>query len=155
MKKMSIAALARKLKRPVGYVIVPKGQVTVGLRHWHSRRPVDGPRRKLDDAVSAGALSPGRAGELWAEYVSRQVLFAEILTTLGHLDQAALTSVLLRHERASCTLGDYLVGLGILSAAAVEEALELQETLQGSIDSLLEHEAVMALDGKQKKAKVA
>jgi bacteriophage N4 adsorption protein B len=149
---VSAAALARKLKRPVTYVIVPKGQVTVGLRHWHPQRPADDPRRTLDEAVAAGALSPGTADAVWQEYVSRQVLFAEVLMSLGHLDRAALTAVLLRHERASCSLGEYMVSLGIISAAAVEEALALQKTLQGSIDALLKRETVMTVDGKIVKA---
>ena len=152
---VSTAALARKLKRPVSYVIVPKGQVAVGLRHWYAQRQAETPRRELNEAVAAGALSLRRAEELWNEYVSRQVLFAEILMSLGHLDRAALTAVLLRHERASCSLGEYMVSLGIISAAAVEEALELQNTLQGSIDSLLKREAAMAVDGVELKARIA
>jgi bacteriophage N4 adsorption protein B len=152
---VSAAALARRLERPVRYVIVPQGQVTVGLRHWHPQQPAEDPRRALDEAVAAGALSPGRADVLWQEYVSRQVLFAEILMSLGHLDRAALTAVLLRHERASCSLGEYMVGLGMISAAAVEEALALQKTLQGSIDSLLKRDAVMTPDGKVVKACLA
>jgi len=141
---VSTAALARRLKRPVAYVIVPIGQVTVGLRHWYLQQPADAPRRMLAEAV-AGGLSSDRAGELWQEYVSQQLLFAEILMSLGHLDRAALTAVLLRHERAASSLGEYMVSLGILSAAAVEEALQLQETLQGSMGALLEREHVMAL----------
>jgi len=142
---VSAAALGRKLKRPVAYVIVPIGQVTVGLRHWYLQQPADVPRRMLDEAVAAGALSPARATELWQEYVSQQLLFAEILMSLGHLDRAALTAVLLRHDRAASSLGEYMVSLGIISAAAIDEALELQETLQGSMDALLEREHVMAL----------
>jgi len=155
MDPVSTAALARKLKRPVGYVIVPKGQVTVGLRHWYPQRPAENPRHKLDEAVAAGALSPVRAEELWDEYVSRQVLFAEILMSLGHLDRAALTAVLLRHDRAAHSLGEYMVGLGIISARAVEEALELQKTLQGSIDSLLKSEAEFPVDGEEWKKRIA
>ena len=152
---VSTAALARKLKRPVSYVIAPKGQVAVGLRHWYAQRPAETPRRKLNEAAAAGVLSPSRAEELWNEYVSRQVLFAEILMSLGHLDRAALTAVLLRHERASCSLGEYMVSLGIISAEAVEEAIELQETLQGSIDSLLMREAAITVDGVELKARIA
>ena len=151
---VSAAALARKLKRPVGYVIVPKGQVTVGLRYWYPQRPAEDPRRKLDEAVTAGTLSRADAEALWQQYVSRQVLFAEVLMALGHLDRAALAAVLLRHDRASCSLGEYMVRLGMMSAAAVEEALDLQKTLQGSIDSLLKRERVTTLDAEELKASI-
>jgi len=140
---VSAAALARKLKRPVSYVIVPKGQVTVGLRHWHARRHTEDARQALDFAVAAG-LSAETADALWQEYVSRQVLFAEVLMSLGHLDGAALSAVLLRHERSTLSLGEYMVREGIVSAAVLDEALELQKTLQGSMSSLLKHTAVEA-----------
>src|SRR5206468_6534935 len=98
---VSLAALARKLKRPVSYVIVPKGHVTVGLRQWHARRRTDDARQALNEAVAAGQLTPGGAEVLWQDYVSRQVLFAEVVMSLGHLDAAALSAVLLRHEGTS------------------------------------------------------
>ena len=141
---VSVAALARKLKRPVSYVIVPKGQVTVGLRHWHAPRPDrDRAAHAGRRAVAAGQLRPAKAEELWQEYVSRQVLFAEVLMSLGHLDAAALSAVLLRHERSSLSLGEYMVGQGMISAAVLQEALELQKTLQGSMHALLEREGAM------------
>ena len=70
-------------------------------------------------AAGAGRRGRGRPGAvrtraeaLWQEYVSRQVLFAEVLMSLGHLDAAALSAVLLRHERSSLSLGEYMVGPG-------------------------------------------
>lgn len=152
---VAAAALTRKLKRPVDYVIVPKGQVTVGLRHWYPQRPTDDPRRTLDAAVAAGVLPAAKAYDVWQEYVSRQLLFAEVLMSLGHLDRAALAAVLLRHERASCSLGEYMVKLGVISAAAVDEAIELQQTLQGSLDALLKRAAVVGLDDEEWKASIA
>ena len=149
---VSAAALGRKLNRPISFVIVPKGQVTVGLRHWHPQQQTDDTRQLLDAAVVAGLVRPDNAAALWQEYVSRQVLFAEVLMSLGHLDRAALTSVLLRHERGASSLGEYMVRIGIISAAAVDEALELQKTLQGSINSLLEREAATAWPGEKVKA---
>ena len=139
---VSIAALGRKLKRPVSYVIVPKGQVTVGLRQWHARWHTDDARRALNDAVSAGRLTAPNAEALWQEYVSRQVLFAEVVMSLGHLDAAALNAVLLRHETTSMSLGQFLVEQGVIDAAVLHEALELQKTLQGSMHSLLERAGI-------------
>ena len=139
---VSTAALSRKLKRPVSYVIVPKGQVTVGLRRWYVRRQTDNPKRELDAAVGAGRLREAKAEALWQEYVSRQVLFGEILMSLGHLDVAALSAVLLRHESTSMSLGQYLVEQDVIDSAVLTEALELQKTLQGSMHSLLEREGI-------------
>jgi adsorption protein B len=139
---VSTAALGRKLKRPVSYVIVPKGQVTVGLRHWYVRHQNEDARQTLDGAVAAGQLTASEAKGLWETYVSRQVLFAEVLMSLGHLDAAALNAILLRHERSSLSLGQFMVGQGMISTAVLDEALDLQKTLQGSVLSLLKREGV-------------
>jgi adsorption protein B len=137
---VSAAALARKLKRKVSFVIVPKGQVTVGLRYWHSReQPGDG-RQALESAVAAGRISRPQADALWTEYVSRQVLFAEVLMSLGHLGAAALSAALLRHERSSMSLGEYMVGQGMISTEVLQEALDLQVQLQGTMRTLLERQ---------------
>lgn len=140
---VALAALARKLGRPVRCVIVPKGQITVGLRHWHARRRDRDPRRLLDQAVAAGQLAAVRAAELWRDYVARQVLLAEILMSLGHIDGAALKSLLLRHERTHKSLGDFLVGEGVITQATLEQALALQKALQPDMSSLLAAEGVL------------
>jgi hypothetical protein len=41
-----------------------------------------------------------------------------------------------------------MVSLGMISAAAVEEALALQQMLQGSIEALLTREAVMTVTAR-------
>jgi len=138
---VSAAALARKVKRKVSYVIVPKGRVTVGLRHWHARRPQHDERQVLEQAVASGALSRGRADAVWEEFVSRQVLFAEVLMSLGHLDAAALSAALLRHERSSLSLGQYMVDQGMVSPAVLQEALDLQVQYQGTIHDLIARES--------------
>ncbi|BCL75562.1 bacteriophage N4 adsorption protein B [Jeongeupia sp. HS-3] len=141
---VSLAAMARKLGRPVRYVIAPKGQVTVGLRHWYARNRGDDPRALLEAAVTAGLLPRDRADALWREFVSKQVLFAEILMSLGKIDAAALKALLLRHERSTLSLGDFLVGEGVVSRETLDQALRLQQELQPSMSALLQQNGVQA-----------
>jgi len=139
---VSLAALARKLGRPVRYVIAPKGQVTVGLRRWYARIRSEDPRSLLDDAVGAGLIKRERADSVWDYYVSHQVMFAEILMSRGHIDSAALKAILLQFERAQRSLGDFLVKEGVVSSETLEEALALQKTLQPSMPTLLAEEGI-------------
>ena len=139
---VAVAALGRKLGRPVDYVIAPKGQVTVGLRHFYARNKTENARGLLETAVLDGELSKAAADALWSEYVSRQLLFADVLTSLGHLDVAALRSVLLRHERSPLGLGDFLVREGIISKEVLKEALTLQADLQSSMRALFQRAGV-------------
>lgn len=134
---VSLAALARKLGRPVRFVIVPKGQITVGLRHWHARQRHADPRFLLAMTVQDGRLTAAQAQKVWSRYVCQQVLLAEILISLGHIDAAALKALLLRHERQTTRLGDFLVTEGVVSQETLAAALALQRRLQPSIEDLL------------------
>jgi adsorption protein B len=135
---VSLAALERKLRRPVSYVIALKGQVAVGLRKWYARqRGTTDPRQVLNDAVASGDLPASEVEAVWAEYVSNQLLFAEVLMSLGHLDPAALNSILLRHELSVVSLGQYLVDEKIVAPGTLHEALALQSQLQGTMEAIL------------------
>lgn len=131
---VALAALARKLHRPVAYVIVPKGLVTTALRRWHSCHPHGAdPRRVLNDAVRLGRLPVSAADELWRHHVSRQVLFGELLVAGGLVGAAAFDAALLRHERSTVSLGRFLVQEGMLDQSVLRDVLDAQERLQGSI----------------------
>jgi len=54
---ISLAALSRKLGVKIDYVIVPLGQVTVGLRHWYARHRTEDPRSLLNAAIASGKIS--------------------------------------------------------------------------------------------------
>jgi bacteriophage N4 adsorption protein B len=150
---VSIAALGRKLRRPVTYVIAPKGEVTVGLRHFYARHKTEDARGFIETAVLEGDLSRSSADALWAEYVSRQVMFADVLTSLGHLDAAALRSVLLRHEHSGMGLGEFLVQEGIISLAVMREALTLQAKLQSSMRAMFARAGVKGIWADRLEAK--
>ena len=135
---ISLAALGRKLHHKIEYVIAPLGQVTVGLRHWYARRREDDPRQLLEAARSSGRINAEQAASIWTYYTSHQLLFAEILLSLGRIDTASLSAVLLQHAQTSENLGSFLVSRNIISQHTLEEALTLQRQTQPSMRSLLE-----------------
>ena len=134
---ISLAAISRKLHRQILYVIVPKGQVTIGLRKWYVRRKSTDPRQVLDDAINSGKIESNKADEIWRFYVSRQLLLAEILQSLGHINEAALRALLLQHSITNLYLGDFLVDKNIISRETLEKALELQRKLQPDMSQLI------------------
>ncbi|GGP23097.1 cyclic di-3',5'-guanylate-activated glycosyltransferase NfrB [Silvimonas iriomotensis] len=146
---VSLAALSRKLSRPVRYVVALRGEVTVGLRHWYVPYHQEDPRGLLDAVLRAGLITAEPARRLWQHYVHQQVLFAEILMSLGHIDAAALKALLLRHERTSESLGEFLVGQGVISAEVLQHALHLQHELQSTMPALLVESGVDASSLKQ------
>ena len=138
MDPVSLAAISRKLSRPVRYVIVPKGQVVVGLRHWYARHPTTSERALLDKVVATGLLTKAEADAIWLDYVSVQLLLGEILQSLGRIDAAALSAVLLRHERSGLSMGEFLIQEGVITRAVRDEVLQVQEQHQVSISTLLQ-----------------
>ncbi|MDB5868351.1 MAG: nfrB [Polaromonas sp.] len=153
---VSLAAIARKLSRPVRYVIVPKGQVVVGLRHWYARRRTTSARGLLDKVVASGALDEAQAETIWREFVSMQLLMGEVLQSLGRIDAAALGAVLLRQERSGLSLGSFLVSEEVITEAVLDEVLQLQEQHQGSMLTLLQHAGLApALQADIKKVQAA
>lgn len=134
---VSLAALTRKVGRKVRYVIVLRGQIVTGLRHWYARRRGHDPRAMLYNAVQHQWLTEQQTGEIWRQYVPHQFLFAEILTTLGHINRSAINVLLLRHERSSLPLGKFLVTEGVISQETLDRVLTIQRELQVSMQSLL------------------
>ena len=135
---VSLAAIARKLSRPVRYVIVLKGQVVVGLRHWYARHRLPSGRALLDKVSDSGVITTDEAELIWQEYVSLQLLMGEVLQSLGRVDAAALSAVLLRHERSGLSLGKFLVSEGVISEPVLDEVLQLQDQHQISMLMLLQ-----------------
>ena len=134
---ISLAAISRKVHSKIRYVIVPKGQVTVGLRKWYVKTTSDEPRKVLDDAVSAGKVNPDHAREIWDFYVARQIMLAEILVSLGHINEAALRALLLQHSVTNLYLGDFLVDKNVITRQTLDKALELQRHLQPDMNELI------------------
>jgi len=137
---ISIAAISRKVGCQIRYVIAPKGQVTIGLRKWYTHLRADDPQKILGEAVSTGKINSNQSEEIWKFYVSRQILLAEILVSLGHINEAALRALLLQHSVTKLYLGDFLVDKNIISKETLQKALELQRHLQPDISKLVESE---------------
>ncbi|MEB5924142.1 cyclic di-3',5'-guanylate-activated glycosyltransferase NrfB [Franconibacter daqui] len=134
---VSLAALSRKLNCEVEYVIVPRGQVVTGLRHWYARYRGQDDRSLLQTAVKEGWISEAQSEAIWHRFVPHQFLFAEVLTTLGHINSSAINALLLRHERSHLPLGEFLVKEGVISQETLSRVLSRQQELQLSMQTLL------------------
>ncbi len=135
---VSLSALGRKIGRNVSYVIVPRGQVVIGLRHWYGNGQSTKEKWLLENAVKDHLLTQEQADEIWETYVSGQLLFAEVLSNESHLNEAVLRAVLLRYERSDLMFGEFLVQEGVVSQHIVNHALNQQKKLQPSLSTLLQ-----------------
>ncbi len=143
---VSLAAIARKLGKAVQYVIVPKGQVVVGLRHWYVGQDVASKRSLLHTLVQRGQLSLVQADSVWEAFVSKQLFLGDILKSLGHIEPAALNALLIRREKTVLPLGAFLVNQGVITQAILDEALHLQTQLQLSVVALLRQAGWLPVD---------
>ena len=88
--------------------------------------------------TATGVITTDEAELIWQEYVSLQLLMGEVLQSLGRVDAAALSAVLLRHERSGLSLGKFLVSEGVISEPVLDEVLQLQDQHQISMLMLLQ-----------------
>lgn len=137
LSPVSLSALRRKLGYEINYVIAEIGEITVGLRHIYARYRMADPRETLDAAVAFGQLKECDRNEVWAYYVSRQIMLGEVLQSLGHIDTAAFSAVLLQHANSTLTLGDYLVEHGIVSEDTLRLAIEVQTSIQPTMEAVI------------------
>jgi adsorption protein B len=142
---VSLSALGRKVGREVSYVIVPRGQVVIGLRHWYGDAQSLKEKQLLENAVKEHFLTQEQADDIWENYVSGQLLFAEVLSNECHLNEAVLRAVLLRYERSDLRFGEFLVKEGVVSQQVVNHALEQQKKLQPSLKTLLQNAGINCL----------
>ena len=143
---VSMAAISRKLARPVQYVITTKGQVSVGLRYWYADQKIAAERAQLDSYLQQDTLTSTEATLIWDEFVSKQLFLGDVLQSLGRIDSAALNALLLRREGCDTPLGQYLVDQKVITKHALDESLQHQQQLQTSITTLLKHAGLLSRD---------
>ena len=139
---VSLGALSRKLGTPVSYVIACKGEVTVGLRRWYARGQRQDPYAVLLRAQAEGQLDEAQRHAVWSRYLASQVMLPEILISLGHIDEAALRSLLLRHERSELTLARFLIEQEVIGEQVLAQAQALQASYQRELHEVLREAGV-------------
>ena len=147
LNPIALAAISRKLNQSVRYVIAQIGQVTVGLRFWYARKRHNDPRQFLAQVCATEAIPPEQREKIWNEYVSKQVMLGEVLQSLGRIDTAAFTAVLLQHASSEMPLGDFLVQNNIITQQVLDQAVALQQTIQASIDEVIAQYRTQLADG--------
>ncbi|GGZ59271.1 bacteriophage N4 adsorption protein B [Lysobacter xinjiangensis] len=135
---VSLAALARRLRRPVRYVIAHRGQVVVNTRHLLAGGA--DPRSELHEWADSTGAAARTVDSLWRRYVSMQVSLGELLMSLGHVQPTAFRALMLRFG-GSVQLGEFLVDNRVISADVLHRALALQEHLQPTLRAVLERAA--------------
>ncbi|HMN22158.1 MAG TPA: glycosyl transferase family protein [Ottowia sp.] len=134
---VALAAIGRKLGRAVSYVIVPKGEVTVGLRRWYAAdSDAEALRAGVVAPLAPPSATPQTSDLVWRVYAGGQLLLGDILCALGHIEPAALKSVLIQHAKTRARLGEFMVERGLLAQPVLDEALALQQRLQPPVREL-------------------
>jgi adsorption protein B len=131
---VSLAALSRRLKRTVRYVIAHRGEVVVNTRCMLGD-PASDPRVRLREWVRSGRVDAAQAQWIWGRYVNEQVSLGELLMSLGYVEPTAFRALMLRFGH-SIQLGEFLVQNEVITADVLHRALTLQQQLQPTLESL-------------------
>jgi len=137
LSPIALSALRRKLGMEIAYVIAQIGQVTVGLRHCYARYRLADPIDTLNAAIAFERIKQSDRAQVWTYYVSRQIMLGEVLQTLGRIDTAAFSAVLLQHESSTLRLGEYLVENLIISQDTLDYAISVQNNIQPTMEEVI------------------
>ncbi|GAB6196090.1 glycosyl transferase family protein [Lysobacter xanthus] len=141
---VSLAALSRRLKRPVRYVIAHRGEVVVNTRCLLADDDAN-PRMRLARWVREGRVAASEAEPLWRRYVNEQVSLGELLMSLGHVEPTAFRALMLRFGH-SIQLGEFLVRNDVITEDVLRRALSLQQRLQPTLEAVVEPLARQVLE---------
>lgn len=136
-----LSAIQRKLGIKIRYVILQRGQVTLGLRYWYSKLNQENPNEILKKAIQSHRLSSTKARLVWEKFISSQVLLAELIANLGKLDLSTLRTLFIDFDPTNSRLGDYLISQGIITEELLNLALDKQRKLQSNINDLIDEAA--------------
>lgn len=114
----------------------------MGLRRWYARGQRIDPKALLQRALTDGLVSEEQSVDIWNRYLASQVMLPELLIMLGHIDEAALRSLLLRHERSEMTLAHFLVEQQVIRELVLAQAQALQGAYQLDLHELLREAGV-------------
>lgn len=133
-----LAAIRRKVGYKVRYVILPRGQVTVGLRFWYTEPKQENQRQLLDQAVHDHQFDAATADALWERYLASQVLLAELIANMGQLDFVMLRTLFIDYYASNMRVGDYLVAQNVITQDLLDRAVVQQRNIQRTIKDLIE-----------------
>ncbi|SDT90465.1 glycosyl transferase family protein [Halopseudomonas salegens] len=123
LSEVSIGALARQLRRPVSYRIVPQGRVTLGLRYWYVQQA------KKDERLER--LAQQSSDETLMEAVCRhQVMLGDLVQEMGMLPSTLFAQAMFDFDPLQQSLGEYLKQRGLISSELLEQALQEQKAQQ-------------------------
>ncbi|MBM3104061.1 phage adsorption protein NrfB [Pseudomonas sp. V1] len=122
VSQVSLGVIGRQLKRPVSYRLAPQGRVTLGLRyhypspwqHEEVREMIAVLERHQDDA------------QLLERVCHHQIKLGTLLQVRGAVPVTLFNQALIDFNPDTMTLGEHLIGRGIIIEQVLQEALAEQ-----------------------------
>ncbi|UTV26640.1 glycosyl transferase family protein [Photobacterium atrarenae] len=138
LSPVALAAIERRIKRPVQWVITTNGAVTLGLRYWYLAAKDTNPTPALTAALNKGEISPDQQRVILDSYYASQCQLGACLLSARQIEPAVLHQALLVFESVEDqSLGAFLVSRGYVSEAGVQQALQVQAEQQLTISQLI------------------
>ncbi|WP_367989089.1 glycosyl transferase family protein [Vibrio sp. NTOU-M3] len=133
------AAIKRRIKCPVKWVITTNGAVTLGLRYWYLDRKLLNPKIALKAEFERNVFSPEQWDRLYDHYFASQSQLGSCLLSARLIEPAVLNQAILAFETEDdVSLGQFLVERGYVTSDALEQALMLQKQQQMPLEQLVE-----------------
>lgn len=138
LSPVALAAITRRLKRPVQWVITTTGAVTLGLRYWYLDMVDVDPNSSLDAAIMTGSVKLEDRQSILDRYYVAQCQLGNCLLSEKLIEPAVLNQIILAYQNeSSLNLGEFIVARHYLTQTQVDQALEHQSAQQKHIDEII------------------
>ena len=138
LSPVALASIERQLERKIRYQLCQLGACTVGIRFYYLENVEINPIDKINQKIATGNIPENVRETLLDEYCNSQILFGDALQQAGFIEPAVFNQIIMGFDYSSNQrLGDYLVEHQLLSKQVLQEVIELQESRQQSMDSLI------------------
>lgn len=139
LSPVGLAAIERRLKRPIKWVITTNGAVTVGIRYWYLNLESDNPDDLLKQALCDGKIKDNQTQWIMDIYLSSQSQLGRCLLSERLIEPAVLNQAILAFENESTlSFGEFLIEHQYITKQQVDRALSLQKEQQKSMKGLIE-----------------
>ncbi|MBA5761518.1 phage adsorption protein NrfB [Vibrio sp. 404] len=138
LSPVALAAIKRRIGKPVRWVITTNGAVTLGLRYWYLGDSSVNPYPELDSLTERYVLNATQLTKVMSTYFASHCQIGTWLVSARLIEPAVLNQAVLAFEKMDgISFGEFLVSRGYIERDAIEKALALQKQHQHGIKDLI------------------
>ena len=140
LSPVALAAIKRRIGKPVRWVITTNGAVTLGIKYWYLGDLSINPNSFLKKAIKKYRINDIQLAQIMSLYFASHCQLGTWLLSARLIEPAVLNQAILAFEKENDrSLGEFLVIRGYIENDSIDKALAMQKQYQRSIQDIIHH----------------